>query len=183
MKKTAIFALLACFLMAGCEDQAALKDIEAQVRAEVFRESAGLASLQAIYIIDYVSLKQNWVRSDDAYIKKDKVEIDYGYQIDDNAIRVVREGARKVLQVRLKKGTTLATNRVELGVETTHKGYIPKDSSGKNIDVDEEINRQLEEAKAQYEGQHLKTAAENIKNFFKVIAAKYGLELDFQVES
>ena len=89
------------------------------------------------------------------------------------------------MQVRLKKGEALAVNRISIeNPEATHTGYRPKDpQTGENIDIDAAMNKEIEQIKSEYEDRNLKAAAENIKNFFKIIAVKYGLELDFQVAS
>jgi hypothetical protein len=49
--------------------------------------------------------------------------------------------------------------------------------------VDAEINQELESLKKEYGDRALREATQNIKNFFRIIAAKYGLELDFSLES
>lgn len=181
MKHISVFAVLLLLLLPGCDQQASLQDIENHIRAEVVKESAGIGSLQAIYLITYTDYKENWIRSNDMYVQKDSVSIDYGFRIDENAIRVIAEGPKKILQVRLDKGEALATNRVTIGKQTTHSGYVPDGKDGIKKDIDAEINREIESETQRYEPGLLRTAGENIRNFFKVLAAKYGLELDFQI--
>lgn len=181
MKHISVFAVLLLLLLPGCDQQASLQDIENHIRAEVAKESAAIGSLQAIYLITYTDYKENWVASNDMYVQKDKVSIDYGFRIDENAIRVVADGQKKVLQVRLDKGEAQAINRVTIGKQTTHQGYVPQGKDGINKDIDAEINREIESETQRYEASLLRTAGENIRNFFKVLAAKYGLELDFQI--
>lgn len=185
MKKYILSVLLIPFLLSACQENVELKQIEKSIRSEVMKESVGIASLEAIYLVSYLYFQENLIYSDDIYSQKDSVTIDYGFKIDENAIRVVQEDDRKILKIRLKKGETLAINRISIeNPETTHTGYRPKDKkTGQLIDVDSAMNKEIEQIKGEYEVRNLKTAAENIKNFFKILASKYDLDLDFQVES
>ena len=184
MKYIMTFIIGATIFLTGCNFGDETKQLEDAIRTEVVKESTGIASLEAIYLVSYMYFQENLITSDDVYIQKDTVSIDYGFKIDDNSIHVVNSGARKKLEVRLHKGTVLAVNRISLErPETTHEGYLPKDKSGNIIDVDTAMNKEIEQIKNEYEDRNLKTAEENIKNFFKIIAAKYDLELDFKVES
>ena len=169
-------------LVAGCNSGMENQHLEKKIRGEVLRESSGIATLEAIYTVAFVHFEENHITSDDFYIQKDAVFMDYGFDLDDNSIKVVDSGGRKTLQVRLGKGDVLATNRLSVGKpETSHEGYQPKNAkTGEIINVDEHINKELEELKRTYGEKNLKHARENLKNFFKVIAAKYGLELDFK---
>ena len=185
MKKYLAVCILLPFLLTACNHSDDLKGIENAVRSEVLKESAGIASLEAIYLVCYTYFQENFIKSDDIYVQKDSVSIDYGFNIDESVFRVVAEGGRKILQVRLKKGAVLATNRISIeNPETTHDGYRPQNpKTGELVDVDTAINEEIEQIKKEYEERNLKTAEENIKNFFKILAAKYGLELDFKVET
>ena len=70
----------------------------------------------------------------------------------------------------------MGINRYTLKTEKTHAGYHPE------ADVDAVINQELESLKKEYGDRALREASQNIRNFFKVIAAKYALELDFAIE-
>lgn len=181
MKATiVIVVLLAATMLTGCignENQ----HLEKQIRSEALRESSGIATLQAMYTLLFLHYEENLIQSDDFYLQKDAVNMDYGFDLGDKAIKVVDEGTKKVLRVRLGKGDVIATNRTSLGrPETSHSGYIPKDvKSGQRIDVDAKMNEELAKLKSIYGEQNLKYARENAKNFFRILAAKYGLELDF----
>ena len=185
MKKYLGVCILLPFLLTACDHSDGLKGIENAVRSEVMKESAGIASLEAIYMVSYIHFQKNIITSDDIYVQKDRVSMDYGFDINESVIRVVAEGKCKILQVRLKKGTVLAINRISIGKpETTHDKYRPKNpKTGEPVDVDAAINEEIERIKKEYEEKNLKTAEENIKNFFKILAAKYELELDFKVET
>ena len=182
MSRLFIFLGMILLLGSGCNSSTENRHIENQIKSEVLRESSGIATLEAIYTVAYIHFEKNYVTSDDFYIQRDAVFIDYGFDLDDNSIKVVDSGGRKTLQVRLGNGDVLATNRLSVGKpETTHEGYQPKNAkTGEIINVDEHINKELEELKRIYGEKNLKHAKENLKNFFKVIAAKYDLELDFQ---
>lgn len=173
-----------CFslMVIGCNTGVDNKHIEKQIRGEVLRESSGIATLEAIYTLAFVHFEENHITSDDFYIQKDAVFMDYGFDLDDKSIKVVDSGGKKTLQVRLGKGDVLATNRLSVGKpETSHEGYQPKNAkTGEIINVDEHMNKELEELKRIYGEKNIKHAKENLKNFFKVIAAKYDLDLDFQ---
>jgi len=78
--------------------------------------------------------------------------------------------------VRLPRGELLGINRYTLKTEKTHAGYNPE------ADVDAEINQELESLKKEYGDRALREASQNIRNFFKVVAAKYALDLDFAIE-
>lgn len=181
-KKLLLPLAVLIFIMSSCVYEDSNEHIERSIKNEILKESSGIASLEAIYILTFVHYEENIIQSDDIYIQKDAVNIDYGFSIDDNAIKVVTDGDRKKLQVRLGKGDVLAINRVSLHrPETTHEGYRPKDATtGKFIDVDGRMNSELDELKKIYGERNLQYARENIKNFFKIIAAKYDLELDFK---
>ena len=176
------FGIAVLMLAAGCTRSADNQHLEKQIRGEVLRESSGIATLEAIYTVAFVHFEENHITSDDFYIQKDAVFMDYGFDLDDNSIKVVDSGGRKTLRVRLGKGDVLATNRLSVGKpKTTHEGYQPKNArTGEIINIDEHMNKELEELKRTYGEKNIKHARENLKNFFKVIAAKYDLELDFQ---
>lgn len=178
----ALASICISLMAIGCYGGADNKHIEKQIRSEVLRESSGIATLEAIYTIAFVHFEENHITSDDFYIQKDAVFMDYGFDLDDNSIKVIDSGGRKTLHVRLGKGNVLATNRLSVGKpETSHEGYQPKNAkTGEIINVDEHINNELEELKRTYGEKNLKHAKENLKNFFKVIAAKYDLDLDFK---
>lgn len=164
--------------LTGCSNN---RHLEKQIQAEVLQNFAGIASLEVIYTLTFAHFEKNIITSDDLYIQKDIVSMDYGFALDDKSIQVVDSGGRKTLQVRLGEGRVLATNRTSLGMpETTHKGYLPVDATGKSIDVDEKLNKDLEELKRKYDEENLATAKENLKTLFRIIAEKYDLDLDFQ---
>lgn len=175
-----VFCLLP-FLAIGC-DFGQNSHLEKRIRSDVLRESAGIANLAASYTLSFIHFEENLVTSNDFYIQKDRVNLDYGFNLDENSIKVVDENGRKKLKVRLGEGEVLATNRVSLmKPETSHDGYLPKDvKTGELINVDEKMNEELEELKKIYGEKNLKHAKENAKNFFRILAAKYGLELDFE---
>ena len=175
-----IFLFTVFLLLSGCNSSNS--HIEKQIRSDVVRESAGIASLSAIYTLSFIHFEENYVTSDDFYIQKDIVNMDYGFNLDDNAIKVVDEDGKKKLKVRLGKGDILAVDRKSLGKpETSHEGYLPKNAkTGEKIDVDAKMNDELEQLKKVYGEQNIKHARENAKNFFRILAAKYNLELDFE---
>lgn len=184
MLRYVYFPLALCMLgfLVGCPINNDNKHIEKQIKGEVLRESSGIATLEAIYTITFVHFEENHITSDDFYIQRDAVFMDYGFDLDDKSIKVVDLDGRKTLQVRLGKGDVLATNRLSVGKpETSHEGYQPKNvKTGEIINVDEQMNKELEALKGIYGEKNLKHARENLKNFFKVIAAKYDLALDFE---
>lgn len=169
-------------LLTGCDFNSNNKHLERQIRSEALKESSGIATLAAIYTLSFVHFEENTIQSDDFYIQKDIVNIDYGFDLDDNSIKVVDENGRKKLKIRLGKGDILGVNRTSLRKpETSHEGYLPKNAkTGELVNVDEKMNLELEELKKLYGDKNLKHARDNAKNFFKILAAKYGLELDFE---
>ena len=167
-----ILALCSC--LPNQAEQA--RDIEKEIRTTVIDESAALAALTCVFRITYTNFKSRLFISDDVYVQRDEAELDYGYRLDESNIRVVPENGRNVLRVRLPRGELLGINRYTLKTEKTHAGYHPE------ADVDAEINRELESLKKEYGDRALREASQNIRNFFKVIAAKYALELDFAIE-
>ncbi len=169
-----------CFLSA-C-DASYNSHLEKQIHSEVLKESSGIAHLAAIYTLSFIFFEENLITSHDFYIQKDIVSMDYGFDLDDKAIKVVDENGKKKLKVRLGKGDVLAVNRVSMSKpETSHEGYLPKNvKTGELINVDEKMNDELEELKKIYGEKNLKHARENAKNFFRILAMKYGLELDFE---
>lgn len=185
MIKPAVYVLtlsVVLGLLYGCDLVSAdNKHLEKQIRSEVLKEASGIASLEAVYTLSFVHFEENYVTSDDFYIQKDIVSVDYGFDLDDNAIKVVDENGQKKLKVKLGKGDILAVNRISLSKpETSHEGYIPKNANtGEKIDVDSKMNSELEELKKVYGEQNLKHARDNARNFFRILASKYGLELDF----
>lgn len=156
------FALL--LVISGCNSSADNQHLEKQIRGEVLRESSGIATLEAIYTVAFVHFEENHITSDDFYIQRDAVFMDYGFDLDDNSIKVVDKGGRKTLQVRLGNGDVLATNRLSVGKpETSHEGYQPKNTKvGEIINVDEHINKELDELKRTYGEKNLKHAKENL---------------------
>ena len=173
-----IRVVLAIVLLCSCapDREGQARTLESEIRAVVINETAALASLACVFRVTYTDFKARLIASDDIYVQKDEASLDYGYRVGEESIRVVFEDGRQVLRVRLPRGELLGINRYTLKVEKTHADYYPQ------ADVDAEINRELESLKKEYGERALKEAAQNIKNFFRVVAAKYGLELDFAIE-
>ncbi len=182
MKNITVFAMLLLFLLPGCDQQASLQEIQDHIRTEVLSESSAIASLQAVYLITYTNTQENTFQSDDQYIQIDSVSIDYGFVIEDKSIQVIKGDPKNVLQVRLNKAKPMAPNRVNYATYKTHKDYRPLDDDGKPVDLDVMINKEIEAELPQYAEKNMKMAAENIRNFFKVLAAKYDLKLDFKID-
>jgi len=177
MRKLAVLGLvfpLLCSCQDGREERAG--KLEKEIRATVIDESAALASMTCIFHITYTNFKGRLLFSDEIYVQRDEAALDYGYRIDERNIRVVFEDGRNVLRVRLPKGELLGTSRYTLQIERTHEDYHPE------ADVDAEINRELEGLKKEYAERALREASQNIRNFFRIVAAKYALELDFALD-
>lgn len=174
MRKLIFFGLILCSCLPNQAEQA--RDLEKEIRTTVLDESAALATLTCIFRITYTNFKSRLFVSDDVYVQRDEAELDYGYRLDESNIRVVPENGRNVLRVRLPRGELLGINRYTLKTEKTHAGYNPE------ADVDAEINQELESLKKEYGDRALREASQNIRNFFKVVAAKYALDLDFAIE-
>ena len=147
------------------------KDIEKEIRDVVAKDGTYIASLEASYLITFLDYHDGFL-SDDFYIQKDKVSFDYGFKIDiDKNIKIIRKNGQRILQVTLPKGEPYARGKITLDQQKTD-GYIPK------RDIDKEVAKESEKIQKDYEKQHLKYAKDNIKNFFRVLAQKYDLELE-----
>jgi len=72
-------------------------------------------------------------------------------------------------------------DRLNLDIKSTHKGYRPT-RDGKLIDVDAQMNTELEKLKDEYWDRTIRESIHNVKNFFRILAVKYNLELDFSIE-
>lgn len=180
---TTLIASLAC---ASCIDTGSNASLERQIKSHVLSEAKAIATLEATYIIVFDHIKNSaWYdpRSNNVYIEKDEAKIDYGFTIEENSIKVLDGTAKKILQVRLAPGKKLGTDRIELSKDKTHHDYVPVDENGHRINISAEINKKLAAAEQMYAQRHLEKAAENIKNFFTIVAAKYDLELDFAISS
>lgn len=185
--KTKILTLIAIsafvFLGQSCIDNTN-QQIEKSIKSEIKSEVAAIASLEAIYVLVFDHFRKNrWYdpQSDNAYIEKNEARIDYGFRIDDDNIKVINVNGQKTLQVRLNPAKKLATDRFELSKDKTHQSYIPMNDDGSKIDISGELNKKLEEIEQKYLPDHIEKAGENIKNFFKIVATKYGLQLDFRI--
>ena len=172
--RLALAFMLLCSCSPGREDQARI--LENEIRTVVVNETAALASLVCVFRITYTDFKKRLIASDEIYVQKDEAALDYGYRLGEENIRVVIEDGRHILRVRLPRGELLGINRYTLKVEKTHADYYPQ------ADIDAEINRELESLKKEYGERALREASNNIKSFFRVVAAKYALELDFAFE-
>ena len=150
--------------------------LEKEIRTVVINETTALASLVCVFRITYTDFKKRLIASDEIYVQQDEATLDYGYRLGEENIRVVLEDGRRMLRVRLPRGELLGINRYTLKVEKTHDEYYPQ------ADVDAEINRELDSLKKEYGERALREASQNIKNLFRVVAAKYALELDFAIE-
>ncbi len=157
--------------------------IEHEIQKRVLNDITGIASLEAVYLVTYLHYQENTFESDDFFIQNDVVNVDYGFKVDDKNIQVVNEGGKRLLRVRLPAGEALAINRYSESLpEVVHAGFRPKDKKDNFIDIDKIMNKEVDKVRARYEGTHLKYAEQNIESFFRVLAAKYDLELDLQVE-
>ena len=179
MRKFILFGAFVLPLLPLCacwpdrEDSARI--LEREIRTAVMNETAALATLTCIFRITYTSFKERLIFSDKIYVQQDEAALDYGYRLDEGNIKVVFEDGRKVLQVRLPKGELLGVNRYTLKTESSHDFHYTQ------ADVDAEINRELESLENEYGERALREASQNIKNFFRIVAAKYDLELDFAI--
>jgi len=167
-----ILSLVSC----GPNPEESARKLETEIRTAVINEIPALTSLTCIFRITYTHYQGSLIFSDDIYLQQDEATLDYGYHIDEKNIKVVFEDGRKVLRVRLGRGEWLGTNRKTLKREKTHESY----SSA--ADIDAAINQELESLKGKYGERALKEASQNIENFFRVVAAQYGLKLDFMLE-
>ena len=162
------------------------REIEKQIRAQVISEATNIASLEAVFLVTYNYFSGNYIFSDDIYIQRDKAALIYGFKINEENIKIVNEGGRNVLSVSLPKGSRIAVDRSTISVQKTHQDYFPKhrvDGQTVNVDVDKEINAEIKELEAAYGEKNLQAAEENLRNFFKILAAKYGLELRLKTGS
>ena len=184
MKKYIIFFLIISLLfISGCKNEKDEVEIEREIRNEIVSEIPSIATLEAVYIVCLENYSENYIRSDDIYIQQDSVTIDYGYKIDDDTIKVVSQNDKKILRVTLKKAQVVSVDRHSIeSPKTTHKGYIPVDEHGKEIDIDKKMNEEIEIVKAKFSGRNLQMAEENIRSFFKILAMKHNFLLDFSVE-
>jgi hypothetical protein len=160
--------------------------IEKQIRAQVLSEVANIASLEAIFLVTYNYFAGNYILADDIYIQKDKASLLYGFKIREENINIRNEEGKRILSVALPKGSRIAIDRSTISVQKTHKDYFPKQKIGwqtVNVDVDKEINDEMKELEAAYGEKNLQAAEENIRNFFRILAAKYGLELQLKIGS
>jgi hypothetical protein len=177
MKKISTF--LTVFFLLSCSGSE--NDIESKIYKLILDESSSIASLEAIYLLQFTHFNENLITSDDVYIQTDIATQRYGFKIDKNCIKVVDRNGKKILMVTLPNGQYIATNRKTLGIEKTHDQYRPISKDGEEIDVDAQLSQELAKLRSQYEDRYLALATENIKNFFRIIAARYKLELEFQI--
>jgi hypothetical protein len=178
MRKSIAGILLALLALAGLllffrPSGPGREDLEKEIRASIINETAALASLTSIFRVIYTSFQERIIVSDETYFQEDEAALDYGFRIDEGNIKVVFQDGRRILQVRLPRGERLSLDRVTLKKVKTHADYHPQ------ADIDAEINRELARLEKEYGAKALEEAAQNIKNFFRVVAETYGLELDW----
>ena len=76
-KKLLLPLAVLIFIMSSCVYKDSNEHIERSIKNEILKESSGIASLEAIYILTFVHYEENIIQSYDIYIQKDAVNIDY----------------------------------------------------------------------------------------------------------
>lgn len=174
--------LVALFLLCwACADDRAERRMEEEIRGLAAEYAAQISTLAADMLINKVYERENiWPLSADLYLRTDKVSLIYGFELPEAAISVENSRGRKILRVRVMNPKKLSVNRENILLLRNYSGPVLETTAGggqRTVDVDAEMNREIDKADEKYRRKHLEVAKGNLRGFFMVLAAQYGLEL------
>lgn len=165
------------FLCIGCNQP---NSIEHKIKSTVIKNSPHLAQMEASYSLGYINFKNNYVRSDDFFIRRDLARVAYGYKLADADISVVEENGKKILSVKLPEPKYIMRDMKTVHLETTHNGFRPEDPDGNLVDIDKYLTDKLNEAIKKYEQKSIDTTKQISKQYFQALAFRYGCELKLE---
>ena len=175
-----IWLLIFSFLCIGCYQK---QTIENKIKSTVIRNSPHLAQMEASYSLGYIHFDSNYITSDDFFIRRDLARVAYGYNLADAKISVVEENGKKILFVKLPEPKYIMHDMKTLHLETTHKGFKPKDKDGNLVDIDKYLTKRLEQAIEKYEQKSIDTTKQLSKQYFEALAFRYGFDLNLEFKN
>ncbi|MCF8259270.1 MAG: DUF4230 domain-containing protein [Melioribacteraceae bacterium] len=178
VKHTVLTILI--FSAIGCSESNI--ELERNLEIKIKEDGAALAQLEAVYGVVFTNQKENWVSSDDIYIRKDMANVYYGYGLEEAKISVVDEDDIKVLKVILPAPKQISVDRKTVSVESTHEDYNPRGPNGEMLNVDLEMNKKLEEISAKYSAKTIEMTKNITKKYFETLAFRFDLKLDITFE-
>lgn len=181
MKKIFIIVISSLLLFQACEDDIAL---ERQITTKVKEDAVYLAQLEAVYGLVFTNQRENWISSDDIYIRKDLASVYYGYSLDDAEITVKdNEQGVKTLYVNLPVPEKVSIDRRIVSLHSTHDDYQPVDEDEKYINIDEQLNSHLDRVLEKYEERTIEMTKKISRQYFDNLAARFGLKLELKFEN
>ena len=157
-----------------------IKSIEQKIYSKVKQDGPHLAHLETIYGIVFTNQAENWIQSDDIYIRRDRASVFYGYDLDNAEIRVIEGNGQNILQVKLPTPKQISIDRMAVSIDSAHEDYKPKDKEGTLIDVDKKMNGKLDEIVKIYEGKSIEMIKKISQQYFESLSKRFNLQLDLE---
>ena len=155
-------------------------NLERVIVAKITQETAYLANFETMYSLSFTNFRDNWVLSDDFYIRQDQANVYYGYALKDATIRVKHDDGKNTLFVHLPNPKQISIDRKPVIEESRHENYKPVDSEKREINVDKLMNEELNKAILQYEQRSIEMTKEMSRQYFEALAYRFGLELQLE---
>jgi hypothetical protein len=173
-----IFFILTISILGACSSQDIENQmkIESQIKIKINDDAQFLATLDAIYLLAFVNVKDNMIRSDDIYMRIDRGTISHGFDLDKIKVQVIQEGESRILRLQLPPSKKIALNREMVLNHNVHKKYKPLDDNGKEIDVALRLTKELNEVDQKYNKQTQIEIRKMTEQYFDGLAKKFGLQ-------
>ncbi len=176
MEKLILLLIFSLFFVSTCEPEDEL--IRTAVNQRIENDIAYLANIQAVYQITFANHQENFIYSDDIYLRKDLAKVFYGFNINEIEVEIKSVDNSKILSITLPEPQRISIDRKILELESTHLDYKPVDRFGDYIDVDKNINEKLNLVLETYDAKTIELTKKIGRQYFKKIAERFGMKLE-----
>lgn len=126
-------------------------NFERTIITKIRQETPYLANFETMYSLVFTNFRDNWIFSDDFYIRHDQANVFYGYALKDATIKLKREDRKNMLWVQLPDPKQISIDRKIVSIESRHEDYQPIDGQKQPINVDKWMVQHLNSALEMYE--------------------------------
>ncbi len=175
-----ILSLLVIQLIYGCSSQPMDPLLLDKMRADeiqsiIKKEGSFLSTLDAVYLVTYFNSENNFISSNDIYMRVDSAHVYHGFDLEKVKVTIQTVAHEKILQVILPLSEPVALDRKTIHTSNTHESYKPKDNDGHPVDVESELTKQVHEVDKKNRTQTEKEAKRLAEQYFELLARKFGL--------
>ena len=157
-----------------------LEVLEKKIISKIKEDGPSIAHLEAVYSLVFINERDNFITSNDLYVRRDKASIYYGYEIEKIEINIMEENEKRILKVKLPTPKKVSTDRRIVSHFYTHENYTPVDANNNKIDIEQSINQNLDRLSKQYDKKSLENTRNLSSMYFENLAKRFGLDLKLE---